>query len=164
MQIAGGAAPIPQRHHDVAFNALWALRFRERQFTVRDPVRPVGEHLQRALGVEPADVARHEELRLARRQTPLPGLNRRFELTEVLGKRPRPGRAERMARAAGADLDDVEPLALTLDLGHGELARRRRIEERPPVHGGIILGRVLLAAPRNCSQVEVSSRRRLHLR
>ena len=164
MQVGRRTPPVPERDDHVALDALRPLRLGERQFTCGNPIGPVGEHGQGPLGVETADVAGHEELRLPRHQPPLPGFNRVLESTQFPRNCPRARRAERVTRAASADLDDIEPLALALDIRQRKFALRWRIEERPPVHRRVVLRCFLFTRCQNGGEVEHAPRPRRHFR
>ena len=117
MQIGCRAAPIPHRNHDIALDALRPIGFRKRQFTGRDPVRPVSEEFERNLGVEPGDIAGHEVHRAAGLQAFRPGVGRVLEFAELLADRAHSRSSQRVARLAGATLDDGQPFTLAFDLG-----------------------------------------------
>ena len=97
VQVGGWMAPIPQRDDDIALDALRPLGFGRGQLAGSDSIGPIPEHLERALGVELADVARHERHGSARLQAPRPCFRRVLELAELLGDRARPRSAKRMA-------------------------------------------------------------------
>ena len=56
VQVVLGPGPVPQREDDVALDALRPRRLRRRQLAGGDAVGPVGEELQRARRLEPAEV------------------------------------------------------------------------------------------------------------
>ena len=137
----------------------------ERQLAGGDAVRPVAEQVERPLRVEPADVARHEHLRAARHAGAAPRLRPRSRTRRApCGIVARSRRAERVARLAGAALDDVQPLALALDLLRcGNSLFAGTLQHREPVDRRIILRRRRRVRRRHRRQVEQLARRGLHL-
>ena len=138
--------PVPQRHHHVPLHAAGAGRPR-RQLARRDPIGPVGEHLERALAAEAVHRSVHPRAALAGLHAVVPGGDRRVEIIEVLDD-PRRRVAELMAELAPL-LHDVDPRRLALEAlvdpvalrpGAREVARRRRLDQRVPVVPRVVLG------------------------
>src|SRR3981189_1290511 len=89
MQVGFLAAPVPQRDHDVALDALRALGLDERQLTPRNAVSPVGEIGDATLRAEAVDGRDHAAHRLAGLDAPGPGRVRVLERAEVFRDRAR---------------------------------------------------------------------------
>ena len=172
VQIGLRVRPVPQRHDEVALDPLRALRRGRRHGAGGNPVGPVGEQFQRALGVEPADVVDHVGRRLTRLDACLPGLDRAGELAQLRLDRAGRGIAQLMAGEAAIGLDDVEPLSLgfqgfrhavAVGAGPREIARRRHCEHRIPVERRIILRRRLGVRRGHRLQIDDLARRALDL-
>src|SRR2546426_7507380 len=85
--------PVPFGDDHVALDALWPGRG-WRDGTADDPIRPVGEHRQRALGAELAHGADHLAPGLSRLQPPQPRRRGRLECAQSLWDFPRPQAAQ----------------------------------------------------------------------
>ena len=139
VQVVLGIGKIPLGDDDVALAALRARRPGGGQFARGDAVGPVGEELERALGVDAADRGRHVVHGLAGQDAPRPGVLRLH-----VGEHRRDGAgrlvAERVAAVAAVGLGDVEPFGLALHVADREFALRRRLEHRVPVDRRIDFG------------------------
>ncbi len=171
MQIRLGRRPVPQGDDDIAFDALRPRRLGRGQFAGGDAIGPLAEQLQRALRVELADVRGHIGAGLARLNAPFPRIRRGFELAEVWRQCARCLVAELVAGVAAVGLDDVEPLALALQLdrhavgaGAGKQALVRDFEQRIPIDRRIIFRGRGRARGRCGLQVDILAGFGLHLR
>src|SRR5262249_13075965 len=106
------------------------------QLTGGDAVGPFAIQLQRALRVELTDVRDHIGARLARLNAPLPRIRGGFELAKGGRQCARRLVATLVAGVAAVSVDDVEPLALALQLdrhavgaGTGKQALVRDLEQ-----------------------------------
>src|SRR6202163_2305092 len=104
VEIGCGAAPIPQRDHDIPLDALWPLGLRERQLAGGDSIGPIGEEFERNVRIEPRDVACHERPGATGLNSPRPCLDRILELAEPYRYGAYSFGAEGVARLAGAGL------------------------------------------------------------
>ena len=140
-------APVPEREHDVALDALRPRRLR-RHLAVCDPRGPVREHARAGLRAEHRERAGHRAAAHAELRAIDPRLLRRLESQVVhVAQRARDRGAELVTEVALA-LDVVDPHALLGQRGRNpvaarararELAPRGRLEQREPVVAGIDL-------------------------
>ena len=140
--------PVPQRVDDVALDALRAFRLVERQRAAGDLVGPLREHVIDLVRSDAVDRGRHVFHGLARLRAHRPGGLRVLALVhEHLRHFANALRAERMARLAHV-LHGIDELRLALHrlrhlvalgAGAGEFAGRGNVDQRIPVHAGIML-------------------------
>ena len=81
MQVDGGIRPIPHRDDDVALDTLRTRRGDLRNRAGRNPVGPLGKHLERALAAHAVEPVDHVAARLT-------GLNAAIPRVHGAGKRP----------------------------------------------------------------------------
>src|SRR5438034_2385995 len=154
VQIGRGTRPVPERDHDIAFNALGPVGLLLGQFTRGDTVGPVGQPAQestivRHQAVDPGD---HGGAGLSHPQSRHPSCLC-ILLTNTEGRmiyRAHDRGAELVTVAAAGLLDGVHPVrlafqrcwhAVTLRAGTGEQALLWNLEHRPPVGARIVLSR-----------------------
>src|SRR5262245_40325856 len=131
-------SPIPQRDNNVPLNARRAWRLDLRRFTLRDAIRPVGEHLESVLPVEAVGSLVHLTAANTGLQSIVPGfrgsleLRLRFEdVIECSCDRV----SELMAEIA-AGLEGMHPsfeTLLTLPGSDGECRLGRRFQHLHPI-------------------------------
>ena len=148
VQVRLRIGPVPFGDDHVALDALGARR-RGRDGTGGDPIGPVGEHRQRALGAELAQGADHRASGLTRLEPPQPRRAGRLERPQSLGDLPRPPAAQLMTRPAAARLENPDPLGLTPHVGRRaavpvgprwpELVLCRHADQGKPVAGRVIV-------------------------
>ena len=166
------APPFPAGDDDIAFDALRPRRLLEGQLAAGNAVGPVGEKRERLLRAEAPERHRHVLHCLTRLHAPCPGIRRVLEVAEILGKRAHALGAQRMAGLAGV-LERVDPVVLILhDFGDavalitaaGELALVGNLEERIPVHAGVVFRGRGLTRRRHRRQIDPLARRAFDLR
>ncbi len=173
VQIVGRRAPVPQRDDHVALEPRRARRLRLRQLAGGDAVGPVGEILQRMLGIELADVADHDFGGRTDLHAVGPGRKRAVELAELGFDHARRLVAELVAGAAALRLDVGEPHRLAAHVGGhsvalrpgaGEQALVRNFHHRVPPLRRVVLGGRSRRRRRHRGEIEDFSGRRPHLR
>ena len=167
MQIGLLVAPVPQRQHDVALDALRPRRLRLRRFAGGDAIGPRRPFGNGAVGPQARRHADHLSHRLPGLQAAHPGVTRIGEvLAELMRDRARARRAERMAGHAAERFDVGEPVVLValsgIDAvagraGAGEFALGRNPQHRIPVDRRIVLRRRFLVRRDHGGEVELPS-------
>ncbi len=148
VQIGFGIGPIPLRDHDVALDALGTRRGRRGNFALRDARGPIAELGGGAFCAQLREAAFHGAAGLSGLHAARPGLGRGIEF----GEHRRNGAgifvAELVAGFAAVGLDEMEPLALGLDVCRnavpgGPRAREfvllGHLQHRVPILGGVKL-------------------------
>ena len=150
MQVGLGIGPVPHRDDGVTLDALRALRLRGRQLARGNPVGPIAEHLQRALGAHSLCVIDHIGTGLPGLDSSRPSLVAGFELSELLGDGAGRLVAQLVTSNAAIRLDHVQVLtlaphgcvdAVASRAGPREITRLRDLDHRIPIDRRIVLGR-----------------------
>ena len=148
-RLLGGKLPL--RHHEIPLEPLWA-RWRLWQLAACDPIAPIREDFQRTPATKRSQRAGHERAADPDLGAVLPCVIRTVELIAHL-RRDLSGDlgAHLMALGTGiGHLDVSKPRPLCLEglrypvvvtPRSGEIALRRRLEQRVPVVGRVVLGR-----------------------
>ena len=167
MQILFLRVPFPGRDHDVALDALRALRLVLRQLASRDAVGPVGIVSERRPAERAGELIDHLLTGLSGLDAAHPGLFRGFDIAEGCGNRPGRQLPQLMTADAADVLHLLQPVGLRDFLGNvalaAELVLVRYLQHRIPVDRRIILRGRLGVRRRNCRQVQHPARRTLHL-
>src|SRR6516225_11957296 len=146
MEVRLRIGPVPLRDDEVALEALRPGR-RGRNFAAGDPVRPIGEHCDRAILAQCVEAAGHLLAGLPGLNATLPRLGRTVERAEGLRDLARSFRAELVTRRAATGFQTLNIVGLTLDARGDAVAARRvarelallgHVDQREPVAGGIV--------------------------
>ena len=155
-----GVAPAPHRQHQVAFLPLRAGR-RRRDLAGRDAVGPVGEQAQRALAPHAVEPGVHARAATPHLHPVVPRVEGRVEVVDVQHGHLAGGHVAHLVAELTAVLQPVDPLglvphgpadAVAVRAGARELARRRHLEQRVPVVGGVDARRLLRGGRRGHRQ------------
>ena len=165
--------PVPQRHHQIAFDAFRPRR-RRRHVAFGDAIGPVGQRTGGPRHAHIGERAVHRVAAHAGAETPFPRVRGRFQIRlrlEDMIEAPRQSIPELMTEIA-VRLQAVHPVVLrqhrraqsvAFTSSTGELTPRRRLEQGEPVVAGIHLRRFLWGlGQRRLQGHRVAARLHLH--